>query len=195
LSREVENYTKHQSATMAKVAEARHLDVSDGGHYNNLGIESLVNRGCGYIIVADAEHDPESKDDNRSHQKYSGLRKLMLRNHIPKPFDKDIEAAIKTLDRVNEPVHVFEGDKTIPDILYIKLKSWDKFDKEVAKRPYNKPSFLGSLFGGGPFEFDPQFSTAKLDYDFAEHRNLSELGTFIVKEHAKEIKSFVSKSK
>jgi hypothetical protein len=30
--------------------------------------------------------------------------------------------------------------------------------------------------GGGDFTFDPQFSTAMLDYSFAKHRNLTELG-------------------
>ncbi len=42
------------------------------------------------------------------------------------------------------------------------------------------------------FAFDPQFSTAKLDYDFAEHRNLSELGSFIVDYYKDDIKEFIT---
>ena len=85
LSREVVNYTKDQSARAASTADAEHLDIADGGHYNNLGIESLVNRGCGYIIVVDAEHDVELRDNERSNQKYHGLRTLLRRHHIQGP--------------------------------------------------------------------------------------------------------------
>ena len=74
--------------------------------------------------------------------------------------------------------------------LYIKLKSSRAFDKLAAKRPYNKPSFFSHLFGSGKFAFNPQFSTAKLDYDFAEHRNLSELGDFIVESNKQTLAAF-----
>ncbi len=194
LSREVLNYTKTQSATVARITGSDDLYVADGGHYNNLGVESLINRGCGYIVVVDAEHDPESKSGSRSGQKYGGLRTLLRRHHIRTPFGNDVDSVIQTLDQINRPVHLFEGDDKIPDILYIKLKSWDKFDQVAAQKPYNQPSFLGRLFGGDQFSFDPQFSTAKLDYDFSEHRNLSELGTFVVTEHEDLIKTFVSRS-
>ena len=194
LSREIVNYAREHGGAGARVADADHLDVADGGHYNNLGVESLINRGCGYIVLVDAEHDPEARHGDRSGQKYSGLRTLLRRHHIPKPFGTDADAVIARLDRVNEPVHVFEGDDSIPDILYIKLKPWDRFNRVAAEKPYNQPGFLGSLFGGEDFFFDPQFSTAKLDYDFAEHRNLSDLGTFVVTQHEAVIREFVERS-
>jgi predicted acylesterase/phospholipase RssA len=190
LSREIENYAVKNAPKGSNMPKADRLDVADGGHYNNLGMESLVNRGCGYVILVDAEHDPESKTSSRSGQKYEGLRTLMRRNHIPQP---DIK--ISTLDRADEPVHVIRGDGMVPDVLYIKLKSWSEFDKFAAKKPYNKPGFLQSMFSSGKFSFDPQFSTAKLDYGFAEHRNLSDLGAFIVQEYASEIRQFVAKAK
>ena len=194
LSREVVNYTRGQGRTAARIADADYLDVADGGFYNNLGIESLVNRGCGYIVLVDAEHDPESKDDGRSGQKYSGLRTLLRRYNIRTPFGTDVESVIAKLDAVDEPVHVFEGNDVIPDILYIKLKSCKEFNEEAAAKPYNQPGFLDSLFGAGDFSFDPQFSTAKLDYGFSEHRNLSDLGTFVVRNDAAQIRSFVARA-
>jgi len=194
LSREVVNYAREQSTTAARLCDADHLDVADGGHYNNLGIESLVHRGCGYLVVVDAEHDPETKTAARSNQQYSGLRTLLKRHHIRTAFGADPEQVIAGLDEANKPVHLFEGDDTIPDILYVKLKSWDRFDKVAADKPYNQPGFLGRIFGGGEFSFDPQFSTAKLDYDFTEHRNLTELGRFVVTEHADLIRSFAARS-
>jgi predicted acylesterase/phospholipase RssA len=191
LSREIVNFAR--GATGAPTDDA--LDVADGGHYNNLGVESLVNRGCGYLIVVDAEHDPERKQGGRSNQKFTGLRTLMKRHHIHTAFGVDTGAAIAKIDRPGELVHEFTGDASIPDVLYIKLKSSAKFDAGHKSQPYNQPGFLRNLFGQGEFHFDPQFSTAKLDYEFAEHRNLSELGTFIVKEHAKQIADFARRAR
>jgi len=189
LGREIVNYTTGRSG--ARTTESDNLDLADGGHYNNLGIESLINRGCGYIVLVDAEHDPESREGNKSNQAYEGLRTLLKRHHIPTPLG---EERIADLDRVDEPVHIFDGDDTIPDILYIKLKSSTVFDQEARKKSYNQPGFLRNLFGKGDFSFDPQFSTAKLDYDFAEHRNLSELGRFVVNTHQDKIREFVARS-
>ena len=107
------------------------------------------------------------------------------------PFQNDV---IERLDTADELVHLFEGDRRTPDVLYIKLKSSTVFDEKVRDKAYNRQGFLGSFFGD-KFSFDPQFSTAKLDYDFAEHRNLSDLGTFAVKEAAADIKKFVRRSK
>ncbi len=100
------------------------------------------------------------------------------------------------LDKADEAVHVFPGNETLPDILYIKLKSSAAFDAQEKEKAYNKPGFLRNLFGQGEFSFDPQFSTAKLDYDFAEHRNLSNLGSFCVEspENAAMLRDFVSRS-
>ena len=192
LSREVDNYAREHVEAPATEADA--IDVADGGFYNNLGVESLVNRGCGYIIVVDAEHDPERPEGELSGQKYSGLRTLLSRHHIPTPFGRDTRAVIEELDQQDEPVHEFRGDDTIPDILYIKLKSWSRYNDFAADRPYNRPGFFSHLFGDGTFAFNPQFSTAKLDYDFAEHRNLSELGAFIVREKRRRIRRFADRS-
>ena len=190
LSREIINFAAGQPTPFPNAPRADRLDVDDGGKYNNLGVESLVNRGCGYIIVVDAEHDPEHKDKKKSGQKYEGLRTLMGRNHIPQP-----DFVIQELDAANEPVHLVAGKNTVPDILYVKLKSMAAFDKAAAKQRYNRPGFMQNLFGRGDFAFDPQFSTAKLDYGFAEHRNLTELGTFMVRQNAKLFTDFAAKSK
>ena len=190
LSREIANYVADETAAPAQKPTAERLDVADGGHYNNLGVESLVNRGCGYLIVVDAEHDAESKTRTRSNQSYHGLKTLMKRHHIRQP---EIDLAL--LDRANEPVHVISGNSKVPDILYVKLKSVAAFDKIAARQRYNKPGFLKSLFSRGDFSFNPQFSTAKLDYSFAEHRNLTELGAFCVKENAKTFAEFAARAK
>lgn len=192
LSREIANYARGAHAN-APTDDA--LDVADGGHYNNLGVESLVNRGCGYLIVVDAEHDPERPAGGRSNQQYSGLRKLLRRNHIRTAFGGDAEAAIARIDAENVVVQEFTGDASVPDVLYVKLKSWAKFDAHAKSEAYNKAGFLKRLVGGKDFHFDPQFSTAKLDYELAEHRNLSGLGNFVVTEHADQIRKFAKRAR
>lgn len=192
LSREIVNYALGLEHPPTDSGE---LDVADGGFYNNLGVESLVNRGCGYVIVVDAEHDPERVDGKRSHQKYSGLRTLLERNHIQTAFGHDPEDVIDQLDTRDDCVHEFRGDRSIPDILYIKLKSSRPFDQEFKDKPYNHPGFLRHFGLGGEFSFDPQFSTAKLDYEFAQHRNLSDLGTFVVTQRADLIRGFAQRAR
>ncbi len=39
----------------------KYLNLSDGGHFENMGLYELVRRRCSYIIVCDAEADPEMK--------------------------------------------------------------------------------------------------------------------------------------
>jgi hypothetical protein len=41
------------------VEDRKHFFISDGGHYENLGLEALLNRRCKVIIVSDATWDPE----------------------------------------------------------------------------------------------------------------------------------------
>jgi len=188
LSREIVNYAKKYKSN---IADTDHLDISDGGHYNNLGVESLINRGCGQIIIVDAEHDKQKPDKQHSGQEYHGLKTLIKRHHIPNPIAENM---IEQLDTINKPLHIFDGTEGVPDILYIKLKSFDLFDQEAQNKDYNQPGFLENFFSRGKFSFNPQYSTAKLDYDFMEHRNLSELGYFIVKQHRQEVKSFIARS-
>lgn len=40
---------------------AKYLNLSDGGHFENMGLYELVRRRCSYIVVCDAEADPEMK--------------------------------------------------------------------------------------------------------------------------------------
>jgi hypothetical protein len=40
---------------------AEYVNLSDGGHFENMGLYELVRRRCRYILVCDAEADPEMK--------------------------------------------------------------------------------------------------------------------------------------
>lgn len=41
--------------------KSKYVNLSDGGHFENMGLYELVRRRCKYIIVCDAEEDPEMK--------------------------------------------------------------------------------------------------------------------------------------
>jgi hypothetical protein len=36
------------------------VNLSDGGHFDNLGVYELIRRGCRFIVVCDAGHDPDT---------------------------------------------------------------------------------------------------------------------------------------
>ena len=40
-------------------SRSKFVNLSDGGHFDNLGLYELVRRRCRYIIIGDAEQDPE----------------------------------------------------------------------------------------------------------------------------------------
>lgn len=40
-------------------ARAAYMNISDGGHFENLGLYELVRRRCRYIIIGDGEEDPD----------------------------------------------------------------------------------------------------------------------------------------
>jgi hypothetical protein len=42
----------------------RYIHLSDGGHFENLGVYELIRRRCRYIVCCDAGTDPEASDDN-----------------------------------------------------------------------------------------------------------------------------------
>jgi hypothetical protein len=39
--------------------DAEYINLSDGGHFENMGLYELVRRRCKYIVVCDAENDPQ----------------------------------------------------------------------------------------------------------------------------------------
>ena len=41
-----------------------YVHLSDGGHFENLGVYELIRRRCRYIIAVDAGEDPDASDDN-----------------------------------------------------------------------------------------------------------------------------------
>ena len=68
------------------------IHLSDGGHFENLGIYELLRRRCRYIIASDAGADPKNT--------MSDLGKLIQRARAD--FSVDIEIDITTLGTTND---------------------------------------------------------------------------------------------
>ncbi len=50
-----------------RVERRRYIHLSDGGHFENLGLYELVRRHCQYIIVSEAGTDPEAASADLAH--------------------------------------------------------------------------------------------------------------------------------
>ena len=72
--------------------ESRYINLSDGGHFDNIGVYELLRRRCKYIIVGDAEAD--------TGMKFEAIAYIMRMARI----DFGIEIKIDTSDLKPDPV-------------------------------------------------------------------------------------------
>jgi len=101
-------------------AEGSHVNVSDGGHLENLGIYPLLRRRCKFIIAIDGEADPDFVFD--------GLVKTMrfARIDLGAEIELDLEGIRKDLRTGASNEHfslgrIDYGDGEIGHLLYFKL--------------------------------------------------------------------------
>jgi hypothetical protein len=75
-------------------AKSRFVYLSDGGHFENLGLFAMVQRGCKRIVVIDNGHDPglQFKDLGNA------IRKIRLDLHVP--IEIDVSAILQSGSRV-----------------------------------------------------------------------------------------------
>src|SRR5262249_8034012 len=66
----------------ANTVDSRWLDISDGGHFDNLGLFEMVLRRCRLILVVDATPDP----DRTCADLLEAMRKINLELNIPIDF-------------------------------------------------------------------------------------------------------------
>jgi hypothetical protein len=65
----------------------KYVNLSDGGHFDNLGLYEVVLRRCRYIVVSDAGCDPEARLGDLG----NAIRKIRIDFGIPIRFEKEIE--------------------------------------------------------------------------------------------------------
>ena len=67
-------------------ARSPYVNLSDGGHFENLGLYEMVLRRCKYIVVSDAGQDPKATFDDLG----NAIRKVRIDFRIPIEFDERI---------------------------------------------------------------------------------------------------------
>jgi hypothetical protein len=101
--------------------------LSDGGHFENLGLYEMLRRRCRYIIVSDAGADPDCSFEDLG----NAVRKAKIDLDVEVTFE---ELRISGRERAYEPPPQFAwalGDIVYPDggkgqVLYIKPSFFDR---------------------------------------------------------------------
>jgi hypothetical protein len=111
--------------------ENRFINLSDGGHFDNLGIYEMLRRRCKYIIVADAEADPSMK--------FQGLAAIIRLAWID--FAIRIEIDVSDL-RPDRTTHFSKKHCAVGTIRYPKL--YESGQEEIGYLVYCKSSLTGT---------------------------------------------------
>ena len=123
-----------RSATGSLIKEAfglttnrsKYVYLSDGGHFENLGLYEMVARRCKYILVLDAGADPCFGYEDLG----NALRKIRIDMNIPIEFNETLAAPLRT------------GKKRCA-VARIDYSAVDA-DAEAGYLVYVKPMFLGN---------------------------------------------------
>ncbi len=123
--------------------ESDYVYLSDGGHFDNMGLYELVKRRCGLIIVCDAEADPDYG--------FAGFGDAIKKCRIDLGIDIDIDTkpivpnkkgASKQHYAIGE-VHYEQADMEAPTgkIIYIKASLTGKESADVTTYKKRHPAF------------------------------------------------------
>lgn len=139
--------------------EYEFINLSDGGHFDNLGLHEMVARRCRYIVVCDAEEDPDYTFD--------GLARAI--RHVQVDFGVRIEIDVSSIRRhsvtqqsrthaVIGTIHYGEDCASVQPghLLYIKasmtgdepedVKSYKEHDPTFPHEPTSNQFFVESQF-------------------------------------------------
>jgi hypothetical protein len=134
----------------------RHVHLSDGGHFENLGLYELVRRRARYIVVSDAGADPDLD--------FADLGRAIERVRVD--FGAEIDLAVDALAREREGGlarrpwrlgRVRYADGSVGEILYIKPMMCQDLSADVYTYWRGHPSFpdestANQFFGEAQFE-------------------------------------------
>lgn len=155
--------------------------LTDGGHFDNLGLYSLVERGCRYIVVADCGADPEPC--------FTDLGNTIRRCRID--FRADIRLNITPFKKLTEnraANHYIEGE-IVYSKEHVKKLGWSgDVEREAARTGkiiFFKPSLLADKKADETADVRqysiqnndfPQQTTAKQWFDEAQFESYRQLG-------------------
>src|SRR5262249_18572361 len=74
---------------------SRYVYLSDGGHFDNMGLYELVRRRCRYIVIADGEEDGSMT--------FNGIASAIRRCRTD--FGVDIDLDLRSLERTGDSIY------------------------------------------------------------------------------------------
>lgn len=92
-------------------ARATYVHLSDGGHFDNLGLYEMVRRRCRYIVVVDAGADPDCKFADLG----MTVRKIFIDQHVRIDLN-EIRIAPRARNRDEDMVFCAVGGIIYPDL-------------------------------------------------------------------------------
>jgi hypothetical protein len=126
----------------------KYVNLSDGGHFENLGLYEMVLRRCHYVVVSDAGEDPECSFADLG----EAVRKIRIDFGIPIEFDPMSIYPRSQIDALKGPGHncaigrirysVVDGDAA-PDgvIVYIKPACYGDEPRDIYEYFKTNPTF------------------------------------------------------
>jgi hypothetical protein len=156
-------------------AKGRYINLSDGGHFDNLGIYEMVLRRCRYILVSDAGHDPACAFEDLG----NAIRKIRIDFGIPIAFEK----MIRILPRSAQGPGLYCATATIC------YQDADGPEVQNGQLVYIKPTLSGD---GKPIPYDvysyaqatdfPHESTADQWFSEAQFESYRTLGWHLIEQ-------------
>ncbi|HZR06714.1 MAG TPA: patatin-like phospholipase family protein [Candidatus Udaeobacter sp.] len=126
----------------------KYVNLSDGGHFENLGLYEMVLRRCHFIVVSDGGEDPDCTYADLG----EAVRKIRIDFGIPINFDKMTIYPRSAIDTLNAPGHncavgricysVVDGADA-PDgiIVYIKPACYGDEPRDIYEYFKTNPTF------------------------------------------------------
>jgi patatin-like phospholipase len=146
----------------------KYVNVSDGGHFENLGLYEMVLRRCHFIVVSDGGEDPECAYADLG----EAVRKIRVDFGIPIEFDKMTIYPRSAIDSLTTPGHncavgrirysVVDGSDA-PDgiIVYIKPACYGDEPRDIYEYFKTNPTFPHESTGDQFFS-ESQFESYRM---------------------------------
>ena len=151
--------------TASTTTESRFVLLSDGGHFENMGLYELIRRRCRYIILSDAEEDEKFKLEGIG----GAIRKCRV------DFGVAIDLDLDALKPLGDPA-VSRLHYTVGNILYPE-RAWGKLVYVKSSLTGDEPLDLIE-FGKEHPEF-PHTSTADQFFDESHFESYRALGQHV----------------
>ena len=151
--------------------EAAYVYLSDGGHFDNMGLYELVKRRCGLIIVCDAEAD--------EHYGFSGLGNAIRRCRIDLGIDIDLNTSeiapkeaggLSTEHCAVGTIHYEYADRAAPTGTIVYFKASLIGDESADVKNYKK--------GHASFPHEPTIDQWFSESQFESYRQLGYQAVF-----------------